>query len=86
MTTTFAGGTNGTETVYVDGVFDKSATMTTNTPVNAINKFNVGWIRDNETSLNMDANVAVILYYNRALSAAEVLALYNKHKKKLNLP
>ena len=86
VTTTFAGGTNGTETVYVDGVFDKSATMTTSTPVNAINKFNVGWIRDNETSLNMDANVAVVLYYNRALSAAEVLALYNKYKKKLNLP
>lgn len=86
VTTTYTGGTSGTETVYVDGVFDKSTTMTTNTPVNAINKFNVGWIRDNEFYSNMDANVAVILYYNRALSASEVLALYNKYKKKLNLP
>lgn len=86
VTTTFTGGTNGTETVYVDGLFDKSATMTTNTPVNSINRFDVGWMRDGEPSLNMDANVAVILYYNKALSAAEVLALYNKYKKKLNLP
>ena len=86
VTTTFTGGNNGTETVYVDGVFDKSATMTTNTPVNSINRFNVGWMRDGEPSLNMDASVAVILYYNRALPANEVLALYNKYKKRLNLP
>ena len=86
VTTTFAGGTNGTETVYVNGVFDKSATLTTNTPTNAINKFTVGWLRDNEPQYNMDASVAVILYYNKALSAAEVLALYNKYKKRLNLP
>jgi hypothetical protein len=86
VTTTFTGGTNGTETVYVDGVFDKSATMTTNTPVNSINRFDVGWMRDGEPSLNMNANVAVILYYNRALPANEVLALYNKYKKRLNLP
>ena len=86
VTTTFTGGTNGTETVYVDGVSEKTATMTTNTPVNAINKFTVGWIRDNEADLNMDANVAVILYYNRALAASEVLALYKKYKLKLGLP
>jgi hypothetical protein len=86
VTTTYTGGAGGTETVYVDGAFDKSTTMTTNTPTNAINKFNVGWIRDNEMSSNMDANVAVILYYNKALSATEVLALYNKYKKRLNLP
>lgn len=86
ITTTFTGGTNGTETVYVDGVFDKSATMTTNTPVNSINKFTVGWLRDNEADLNMNANVAVILYYNKALSATEVTALYNKYKLKLGLP
>jgi hypothetical protein len=86
VTTTFTGGTNGTETVYVDGVFDKSANMTTNTPVNSINRFDVGWMRDGEPSLNMNANVAVILYYNKALSATEVLALYNKYKKRLNLP
>jgi hypothetical protein len=85
VTTTFTGGTNGTETVYVNGAFDKSATMTTNTPVNSINRFNVGWMRDGEPNLNMDANVAVILYYNKALSAAEVLALYNKYKKRFNL-
>jgi len=77
---------SGTVTVYVDGVFDKSATMTTNTPVNSINRFDVGWMRDGEPSLNMKANVAVILYYNRALPANEVLALYNKYKKRLNLP
>jgi hypothetical protein len=86
VTTTFSGGTNGTETVYVNGGFDKSATMNTNTPTNSINKFDIGWMRDNETSLNMDANVAVILYYNRALGSAEVLALYNKYKLKLGLP
>lgn len=86
VTTTFTGGVGGTETVYVDGVFDKSATMTTNTPVDAINKFTVGWLRDNEATYNMDANVAVILYYNKALSAPEVLALYNKYKLKLGLP
>lgn len=86
VTTTFAGGTNGTETVYVNGVFDKSATLTTNTPVNAVNKFTVGWLRDNEPQYNMDASVAVILYYNRALTSSEVLALFNKYKKRLNLP
>jgi hypothetical protein len=83
VTTTFTGGTNGTETVYVDGVFDKSATMTSNTPVNSTNRLNMGW---SVPESNMDANVAVVLYYNRALSATEVLALYNKYKKKLNLP
>lgn len=84
VTSTFTGGTNGTSTVYVDGVFDKSGTMTTNTPVSANNKITIGWVSDG--SLNMDANVAVILYYNRALPANEVLALYNKYKKRLNLP
>ena len=86
VTTTFTGGTNGTETLYVDGVFDKSATMTTTTPVSVDNKFTVGWMRSGEPSFNMDANVAVILYYNRALSATEVEALYNKYKLKLGLP
>jgi hypothetical protein len=86
VTTTFSGSTAGTETVYVNGTFDKSATMTTNTPTNSINKFDVGWMRDNEPSLNMDANIAVILFYNRALTATEVLALYNKYKLKLGLP
>lgn len=86
VTTTFSGGTNGTETVYVDGIFDKSATLTTNTPISSNNKFTIGWLRDGQASLNMDANVAVILYYNKALTAAEVLALYNKYKLKLGLP
>ena len=86
VTTTFSGGTGGTENVYVDGVLDKTATMTTSTPVNSLNKFAIGWMRDAEPSLNMDANVAVILYYNRALSATEVAALYNKYKVKLGLP
>jgi hypothetical protein len=86
VTTTFSGGAGGTENVYVDGVLDKTATMTSSTPVNSLNKFAVGWMRDAEPSLNMDANVAVILYYNRALSATEVAALYNKYKAKLGLP
>jgi len=86
VTTTFSGGSGGTENVYVDGVLDKTATMTTSTPVNTNNKFTVGWMRDNEAYLNMDANVAVILYFNKALSAAEVTALYNKYKLKLGLP
>ena len=77
VTSTFTGGTNGTSTVYVDGVFDKSGPMTTNTPVSANNKITIGWVSDG--SLSMDANVAVILYYNRALPANEVLALYNKY-------
>jgi len=85
VTTTFAGGTNGTETVYVNGTFDKSATMSTTTPVNSINRFNIGWIRDAEPQYTMDANVAVVLFYNRALSSTEVLALYNKYKKRFNL-
>ena len=84
VTTTFTGGTNGTSTVYVDGVFDKSGTMTTNTPISSNNKITLGWVSDG--SISMDANVAVVLYYNKALSASEVLALYNKYKKKLNLP
>lgn len=85
VTTTFSGGNSGTEKVYVDGTLDKSATMTTNTPISADNKFTVGWMRGGEPSYNMDANVAVILYYNRELSATEVLALYNKYKIKLGL-
>ena len=86
VTTTFSGGASGTENVYVDGQLDKSATMTSTTPISTNNKFAIGWLRDNEASYNMDANVAVVLYFNRALSATEVSSLYNKYKLKLGLP
>ena len=86
VTTTFTGGAGGTETIYVDGAFDKSSTMSPNIAVSANNRLNIGWIYDGQPQYTLDANVAVILYYNRALPAAEVLALYNKYKKKLNLP
>lgn len=75
-----------TETVYVNGVFDKSASSFTNsTPVSVNNAISLGWIRDDGASYSMNADIGVILIYNRALSAQEILQNYNAQKSRFNL-
>lgn len=69
-----------TETVYVNGAYDKSSAMTSNTPVDAANGICIGWIRDDGASASMDASVGVVLIYNRALSSAEIVKNYNSLK------
>jgi hypothetical protein len=80
VVTTFSGGSGGTETVYVDGVFDKSATMSTSTPVSSANRYGFGWIRDDGAAYGMNAELGVIMYYNRALTSTEVAQIYNSYK------
>lgn len=76
---------NPTETIYVNGVVDKTATMTTSTPYSANNAISLGWIRDDGASYSMDANIAIILLYNRALTSLEVIKNYNSMKSKFGL-
>ena len=74
-----------TEILYVDGVFDKSASMSTSTPVSANNKISLGWIRDDGASYTMDADIGMILVYNRVLTATEQLQNYNATKARFAL-
>ena len=73
------------ETIYVDGVFDKSAALTTSTPVSSSNAISLGWIRDDGASFSMNASIGNITIYNRALSATEILQNYNAQKSRFNL-
>jgi hypothetical protein len=78
---------NGTtENVYVNGVFDKSASSFTNdTPVSAANAISLGWIRDDGASFSMDASIGIILIYNRALTAAEIQQNFIAKKSRFGL-
>ena len=82
MATVFDGST---ETVYIDGVFDKSAAMSTNTPVSSANRYNVGWVRNDGANYTLDAEIGVILYYNRVLTTDEVTQIYNAYKGTYNI-
>ena len=77
VTTTYDGST---ETVYVNGAYDKSAAMTSSTPVSSANRIGLGWIRDDGASYMMNADVGVLMIYSRALSAAEVKDVYAVYK------
>ena len=74
-----------TETIYVDGVFDKSAAMSSSTPVSLANAISLGWIRDDGAAYSMNANIGNIAIYNRVLSASEILQNYNAQKSRFNL-
>ena len=80
--TTYDGST---ETVYVNGVFDKSAAMTSNTPVSASNAISLGWIRDDGAIYSMNASIGVILIYNRTLTPIEVSQNFNAYKSRFGL-
>jgi len=76
MVTTYAGGTNGLESIYVNSVLDKTANLTTNTPTSTANRFGVGWIRDDGAPYTMNAKIFNILFYNSIqLSASQVSAV-----------
>ena len=76
---------NSTETIYVNGNLDKSASLVNNIPNTAANKVCIGWVRDDGTGVTMDANIALILFFNRQLSAAEISQIYNDNKTKYNI-
>lgn len=74
-----------TEIIYVDGVFDKSAAMSSSTPVSSANAISLGWIRDDGASYSMNASIGNIAIYNRVLSASEILQNYNAQKSRFGL-
>jgi hypothetical protein len=76
---------SSTEKVYVNGNLDKTATMTTNIPVSAVKKISIGWIADGGANYNMDANIGIILFYNRELSASEITHIYNTYRLRFGL-
>ena len=82
VATTFG---NSTETIYVNGNLDKSASLNNNIPNTAANKVCIGWVRDDGTGGTMDANIALILFFNRELSASEISQIYNDNKAKYNI-
>jgi hypothetical protein len=61
-----------TENVYVNAVLDKSASMSSSTPVSAANAISLGWIRDDGASFSMSAEIGLIYVYNRVLSIGEI--------------
>ena len=73
------------ERIYVNGNLDKSASLTNNIPNTAANKVCIGWVRDDGTGVTMDANIALILFFNRELSAAEISQIYSDNKAKYNI-
>ena len=111
MVTTFDGTT---EKVYIDGVLDKTVTMTPAIPVNGVlgksaskalsppvtssNRVVIGCSLDsvenisvenisvkNTFSETMDADVAVVMMYNRALTASEVVQIYGTYAKRFSV-
>ena len=76
---------SSTEKVYVNGNLDRTATMTTNIPVSAANKVSIGWVRDDGANYTMDANIGIILFYNRELSASEITQIYNTYRLRFGL-
>ena len=81
MVTTFNGTT---ERVYINGIWDKSATMTPTIPVSSSNKVVLGcsWYAPQ----NMDADVGVLLMYNRALSSSEAAQMYSTFDLRFAMP
>jgi len=66
-----------TEIIYVNGNFDKSANMNTNTPISGDNAISLGWIRDDGATYTMDANIGIIMIYNRTLTQSEIKQNFN---------
>ena len=51
--------------------------MTNNIPDGANNRFAISWVRNDGASYVPDADIGVILFYDRQLSAAEIKQLYD---------
>ena len=64
--------------IYVDGVL--IATSTSSIGTNTYNTFNVGALQRSSAIQFFDGNIYLIHFYNRALSASEVLQNYNATK------
>ena len=73
MVTTYDGTT---ESVYINGVLEKTGAMAPAIPATG-NKVVLGapW----NAAQNMDADVGVILMYNRALSSSEAAQMYSTY-------
>lgn len=82
MCTTYDGTT---ERIYINGYLDKSSAMSSNTPISANNAIAIGWIRNDGASYSMNAEVAVVLMYNRTLSQSEILQNFNATKSRYGL-
>jgi hypothetical protein len=82
VATTYA---SSTEKVYVNGNLDKTSSLNFNIPNSSVNKVCIGWVRDDGTGVTMDANIAMILFFNRELSAAEISQIFNDNKAKYNI-
>ena len=66
-----------TESVYVDGVLEKTAAMTSNTPVSSTNAISLGWLAIDGAFYSMDARIGTIMIYNRSLTAVEIQQNFN---------
>ena len=51
--------------------------MTNNVSNSANNRFAISWVRNDGASYVPDADIGVILFYNRKLSASEIKQLYD---------
>ena len=76
---------NSTEKVYVNGNLDKTSSLSVNIPNTAANKVCIGWLRDDGAGYTLDANIAMILFFNRELSQAEISQIFNDNKAKYNI-
>jgi hypothetical protein len=76
---------NSTEKVYVNGNLDKTSSLSVNIPNTAANKVCIGWVRDDGAGYTLDANIAMILFFNRELSQAEISQIFNDNKAKYNI-
>ena len=81
MVTTYDGTR---ESVYINGVLEKSAIMTPAIPVSSSNKVVLGapW----NATQNMDADVGVVLMYNRALSSSEAYQISSAYASRFSIP
>ena len=75
---------SSTEKVYVNGNLDKTSSLNFNIPNSSANKVCIGWVRDDGTGVTIDANIAMILFFNGELSAAEISQIFNVNKAKYN--
>eukprot|EP00386_Alphamonas_edax_P009595 GDKI01031488.1.p1 GENE.GDKI01031488.1~~GDKI01031488.1.p1 ORF type:complete len:258 (-),score=26.13 GDKI01031488.1:710-1483(-) len=78
MVTTYDGST-GISTIYINGQLDKSEIEPSVTPVSSSNRFGIGRLRTSTLVDNMDANIAVVVMYNRILSATKVSANFYRY-------
>ena len=69
----------------MNGNLDKSASLSNNIPDTAANKVCIGWVRNDGAGVTMDANIALILFFNRELSTSEISQIYNDNKAKYNI-